>query len=128
MNDSGGNATGATAPRLSDTDDRPPFEAPWQAEILGIAHTLIAQGLFTPQEWAEALGAERARDAARTTPGAAESPSQYFEAALRALETLTRAAGALDAAAIDRRQERWRRAYEATPHGDPVRLEAGGTE
>jgi hypothetical protein len=114
--------TTATLPGL---DARPGFDEPWQAELLAIAQQLIERGLFTAGEWSEARGAARRRDAESGRP---DDQTSYYEAALRALETLTLRAGALTAATIDRRQEQWHRAYEATPHGDPVLLEAGGEE
>lgn len=117
----GANDPGAVA-TLPGLDARPGFEEPWQAELLAIAQQLVDRGLFTAGEWSEALGAERRRDA---EGGGADSQTRYYEAALRALEALTVGAGALTGATIDRRQEQWHRAYEATPHGDPVLLEAG---
>jgi hypothetical protein len=117
--------TVAREARLPGLDARPAFDEPWQAEILAIAHALVARGLFTAGQWSEALGAERKRD---VETGAPDDQEHYYEAALRALETLTLRAGALTGTAIDRRQARWHRAYEATPHGDPVKLEAGGEE
>ena len=114
-----------TSARLPGLDARPAFDEPWQAEILAMADALVKRGLFTAEQWSEALGAERKRDAETGVP---DDQAHYYEAALRALEALTLRAGALTEAAIDRRQARWHRAYEATPHGDPVRLEAGGEE
>ncbi len=121
----GAGSAAAAKARLPGLDARPGFDEPWQAEILAIADTLVARGLFSAEQWSEALGAERKRDA---ESGAADDQAHYYEAVLRALEQLTLRAGALTAAAIARRQARWQRAYEATPHGDPVRLEAGGKE
>jgi hypothetical protein len=107
---------------LAARDGEPGFDEPWQAELMAIAHTLAAQRLFTPGEWSEALGAERARDAAGGVP---DDQEHYYEAALRALEKLTTARGAVTDAMLEARAAQWRRAYEATPHGDPVLLEAG---
>ncbi|MDZ4736151.1 MAG: nitrile hydratase subunit beta [Rhodospirillaceae bacterium] len=107
---------------LAARDGQPGFDEPWQAELMAIAHTLATQGLFTQGEWSEALGAERARDAAGGVP---DDQEHYYEAALRALEKLTTARGAVTDAMLDARQAQWHRAYEKTPHGDPVRLEAG---
>jgi nitrile hydratase accessory protein len=110
---------------LAARDSEPGFDESWQAELMAIAHTLATQGLFTQSEWSEALGAERARDAAGGVP---DDQEHYYEAALRALEKLTTARGAVTDAMLEAREAQWRRAYEATPHGDPVRLEAGRTE
>ena len=107
---------------LAARDGAPGFDEPWQAELLGIAHTLATAGLFTQSEWSEALGAalRRAVDAGRP-----DDQATYYAAALEALEGLTTARGVVTGAMLDARQAQWRRAYEATPHGDPVRLEAG---
>lgn len=107
---------------LPGLDARPGFDEPWQAELLAIAQQLATGGVFTPAEWSDALGAEL-RHAAKH--GAPDNQATYYAAALAALERLATGKGALTAASIDQRQDQWRRAYEATPHGDPVRLEAG---
>lgn len=107
---------------LPGLDGRPGFDEPWQAELLAIAQQLATNGVFTPAEWSAALGAELRHAAGH---GAQGNQATYYAAALAALERLTTGKGALTAAAIDRRQDQWRRAYEATPHGEPVRLEAG---
>lgn len=111
-----------TSTPLAARDSEPGFNEPWQAELMAIAHTLATQGQFTQSEWSEALGIERARDAAEGVP---DDQEHYYEAALRALEKLTTARGAVTDAMLGAREAQWRRAYEATPHGDPVRLEAG---
>jgi len=108
--------------RLPGLDARPGFEEPWQADLLAIADRLVARGLFTAAAWSEALGAAlRAADAADRP----DDQQTYYVAALAALERLTTQAGIVTTENLDRRQAQWRRAHEATPHGDPVRLEAG---
>ncbi|MCB1740696.1 MAG: nitrile hydratase accessory protein, partial [Gammaproteobacteria bacterium] len=70
----------------------------------------------------ETLGAEL-----RASAASAESDDVdgYYRAALRALERLVQTRGAIAAESIELRTEQWRRAYLATPHGQPVELSAG---
>ncbi|MEX0809001.1 MAG: nitrile hydratase accessory protein [Dongiaceae bacterium] len=110
---------------LAARDGGPGFDEPWQAELLGIAHTLVAAGLFTQSEWSEALGAALRQAASAGRP---DDQATYYAAALSALEQLTTARGAVTEAMLDARQAQWHRAYEATPHGDAVRLEAGNQD
>lgn len=91
-----------------------PFEEPWQAQAFALAVDLHARGAFTWPEWSEALG-----EATAQAPGA-----PYFERWLIALERLTLARGLTDLAELTAREDAWRRAYETTPHGKPVVLEA----
>ncbi|MGZ9811073.1 nitrile hydratase accessory protein [Pseudoroseicyclus sp. H15] len=101
--------------------DHPDFDAPWQAEAMALAESLKERAVFTAAEWAEALGAERARQAAE---GAPDSNEAYFLAVLAALEGLTARAG-IAPAARDRRRAAWEEAYRQTRHGDPVTLPPG---
>ncbi|MGR3292265.1 MAG: nitrile hydratase accessory protein [Paracoccaceae bacterium] len=97
------------------------FEEPWQAQVLAIADTMVANGKFTATQWAETLGAAIKAAAAAGAPDTTET---YYTAALDALETLTRQETAVDAAALLKRKEDWAATYLATPHGKPVLLAA----
>ena len=99
----------------------PVFDEPWQAQALALADELKKAGHFTATEWAEALGAERARQAAS---GAPDTNQAYFEAVVTALERLT--SPTIPAEARARRRAAWEAAYLRTPHGQPVLL--GGTD
>ena len=91
-----------------------PFEAPWQAQAFALAVALNAQGAFTWPEWSAALGA-----------ALAEAPdAPYWERWLAALERLAAGAGLTAESEMAERTQAWRRAYEATPHGQPVALGA----
>lgn len=89
----------------------PVFAAPWEAKAFALMVLLRDRGLFTATDWAEALGAECARG------------GPYYEAWLRALESLLARAGVAGAAEIAALARDWERAAEATPHGTPIRLE-----
>jgi nitrile hydratase accessory protein len=101
---------------LKRTDNEPVFDEPWQAQVLAMADTLSRAGAFTATEWSEALGEELRR---------ADSATTYYEAALKALERLLAGCGFATAEVISNRRDAWARAYLATPHGQPVKLEQG---
>ncbi len=98
------------------------FDEPWQAQILAIADALVERGIVTPVEWSERLGAALA-DAARQ--GAPDTAETYYRAVTAAVEAVLDARGEIDADSLAARIGAWTRAYERTPHGRPVELEAG---
>lgn len=104
---------------LAQRDGDPAFDEAWQAQALALADCLIRRGVFTAGEWAGALGAQ-VRHHPDTTEG-------YYHAVLAALETLLDK-GMLPGETVDARRDAWARAYENTPHGQPVELAAGETE
>lgn len=93
----------------------PVFAEPWEAQVFALATALQDAGLFTGEEWAQALGAEIAR-----APQAG-----YYEAWLAALEGMVIAKGAVDRATLQRFTDAWDRAARATPHGKPIDLAIG---
>ena len=103
-------------------DDQPPFEAPWQAQAFALAVHLNERGLFSWSEWADALAAERRRS---SEAGIADEPQQYYLDWLQALENLLTQRDAAMAEDLRAFREAWVAAYEATPHGHPVRLDKG---
>ena len=90
----------------------PVFEEPWQAQAFALTLALHERGVFTWQEWAQALGAR-----VKQADGEA-----YFAAWLTALETLLTAKGVADTDALAKLKTAWREAYQHTPHGQPVDL------
>lgn len=100
----------------------PVFDEPWQAQILAIADALVEHGIVTPVEWSERLGAALA-DAMRQ--GAPDTAETYYRAVTTAVEAVLDARGEIDADSLAARIGAWTRAYERTPHGRPVELEAG---
>ena len=108
----------ALAPRAA-ADGAPAFDEPWQAQVLGVAFSLAERGVFSRHEWSDALGAALGR---ATTAGLPDTQETYYAAALEALESLLEATSAVSPKVLDERTEAWRRAYLATPHGQPVTL------
>lgn len=90
------------------------FDEAWQAQALAMADCLVQVQVFSAGDWAEALGAA-VREQDDTTEG-------YYRAVLSALERLLDR-GALPGAEVEARRDAWARAYESTPHGEPVELE-----
>ena len=99
----------------------PVFEHPWQAQGFALALALHARGLFEWQEWAQYLS-RAIRDAqARGDPDLGDT---YYTHWVTALERLLLDKGVAAPLALAGLREAWRTAAEATPHGQPVRLNA----
>jgi nitrile hydratase accessory protein len=96
--------------------------APWQAQAFAMALTLQQRGVFTWAEWADMLGAARARAAREGAPDTGET---YYRDWLATLEQMVTTKGLADAAALTRTRDAWGRAAERTPHGAPVELGMG---
>ncbi len=90
----------------------PVFEEPWQAQAFALTLALHERGVFTWQEWAQAIGA-RVKEA---------EGEAYYAAWLTALETLLTAKGIADVEALAEFKTAWADAYQHTPHGQPVEL------
>lgn len=101
----------------------PVFDETWQADAFAMVVALTDAGVFTAAEWSDALGAAiRAAQAA----GDPDLGDTYYVHWVAALERLCASLGGIPAEVLDERQDAWRRAYENTPHGQPVELAAGG--
>ncbi|KFC74128.1 Nitrile hydratase accessory protein [Bosea sp. LC85] len=98
----------------------PVFAEPWQAQAFALVVALQNKGVFSAQEWAEALGAE-IREA--VAAGGCRDGSDYYERWCEALEHLLIAKGLASHAGVDALAASWERAAEATPHGKPILLE-----
>ena len=81
---------------------------------------LEERGVFAWSEWSETLGPE----VARMTAEDAADPEAYWRAWLAALETILRRRQLAEASELLDLKEAWRRAAEATPHGQPIELPA----
>ena len=103
-------------------DDGPVFDEPWHAQVLALADSLVQGGHFSAAEWAEALGAARARAEARRDPDTVES---YYLCAIEALEELLAAKGGISPKSLAERKKAWEAAYLSTQHGKPVILDKG---
>ena len=106
-------------------DGGPVFTEPWEAQAFALAVELNQQGLFTWKEWAAALADEiqRARQA-----GGLDLGDTYYQHWTRALARMVAAKGVVAPNELKDRAERWRRAYLATPHGQPVELSAAESD
>ncbi len=103
--------------------DGPVFAETWQADAFAMVVALTDAGVFTAAEWSDALGAAIRAAQADGDPDVGDT---YYEHWVAALESLCEANGEIAAEVLDERQDAWRRAYENTPHGQPVELSAGG--
>ena len=99
--------------RLDLAPDAPVFAEPWQAEAFAMTVALHERGLFTWNQWAEALSRQV------MAPGG----DNYFAAWLAALERLLVSLNVTTTTDVDLLTEAWQRAAHATPHGQPIHLE-----
>jgi nitrile hydratase accessory protein len=95
------------------------FREPWEAQAFALAVRLQEQGLFTWDEWAQALGAEIT---AAQGSGDADLGDTYYRHWLSALERLVVAKGAASQAGLQDTKDAWDRAAKATRHGQPIVL------
>lgn len=107
----------------------PHFFEPWQAKVFALTVHLHDRGTFTWTEWVDHFaprigGAAPLPDAA--TP--AEHAGDYYRSWLAALSDLLAARGMAEAATLRAMADTWQRAAHATPHGTPIRYEAGLTK
>lgn len=117
MNTCDGGAPLASSPGLPlSADGSPAFAEPWQAQAFAMTVHLHQRGVFAWNEWAGRLSSELHQ------PGRAADGSDYFDAWVAALTGLMVAKGIADEAAIQTLQDSWKRAAEATPHGEPIEL------
>jgi nitrile hydratase accessory protein len=116
----------AASPGLPlDTQGEPVFFEPWQAKAFAMTLALHEKGLFSWTEWAEALGRACAESHAPPQGSAQAHAQAYFTAWLTALEDILTARGLFSADILQEITQTWHRAAEATPHGTPIRYEAG---
>ena len=98
----------------------PVFAEPWQAQAFALVVALQNRGVFSADEWAQALGAE-IREA--LAAGGCRDGSDYYERWCEALEHLLIAKGLTSHEGVDARSAAWERAAQAPPHGKPILLE-----
>lgn len=99
------------------------FAEAWHAQALALADTMINAGYFSATDWAQALGAALKTAGDNGEPDTTET---YYLCAINALEQLVARATSIDQISLQNRKTAWKHAYLATPHGQPVRLAAGG--
>jgi nitrile hydratase accessory protein len=95
------------------------FREPWEAQAFALAVQLQEQGLFTWDEWAQALGEEVA---AAQRSGDPDLGDTYYCHWLSALERLVVAKGAASKDRLEQTKAAWDRAAKTTPHGQPIVL------
>ena len=98
------------------------FAAPWEAQAFAMAVELHARGAITWKEWSAALGSEIA--SGNESGGDSGSPKPYYEHWLAALEGLVTKKRLTSVAELATRKAAWKAAAEATPHGEPIVLDA----
>lgn len=102
-------------------DGEPLFTEAWQAQLLAMVDQMINDGIIANTAWSQTLG-EKLDEA--SADGKADDIETYYAAALAAFETLLAQLPELSLVEIDNKQEDWKQAYLATPHGQPVVLKS----
>ena len=108
-------------PAIPRDDEGPVFAAPWEAQAFAMAVELHARGAFTWKEWSAALAREIASG---SEGGSGDSKTGYYEHWLAALEGLVTEKRLTSVAELVARKAAWKAAAEATPHGEPIMLDA----
>jgi len=106
-------------PGIPRDDDGPVFREPWEAQAFAMALALRARGLFTWNEWAEALAEEIKRAQARGDRATGET---YYRHWLATLERLIAAKGVATSDTLHYYRDAWDHAADRTPHGSPIEL------
>ncbi len=109
----------AVLPSPLKDNDGPIFREPWEAQAFAMTLLLHENGLFTWQEWTEALSG---RIAAVKTSGEPDTGETYYLHWLAALEALVAEKGLADAAQLTSLKQAWDTAAKSTPHGQPIVL------
>jgi nitrile hydratase accessory protein len=97
----------------------PVFPAPWAARAFAFAVALQERGVFSWREWSQALGKETSDSVALDAADA----EAYWRAWLKALEELLERKALASPLELKTLAEAWRKAAEATPHGQPIEPE-----
>lgn len=109
----------AALPALPIGAEGPVFNAPWEAQAFALAVVLQRRGVFTWDEWAEALG--KAIRAAQQQ-GDPDVGTTHYHHWLEALEAMVAMKSIAAEGALARHAEAWRQAALRTPHGQPIEL------
>ncbi|MFT4583149.1 MAG: hypothetical protein ACI915_002187 [Gammaproteobacteria bacterium] len=95
----------------------PGFDEPWQAQAHAMVQVLLDSGKLEANAWSQSLGAAIRE---RLASGSPDTTQTYYGALTDALTSIL----SVDAAELGDVIEAWRAAFETTPHGKPVHLEA----
>jgi nitrile hydratase accessory protein len=112
-------------PALPRNEEGPLFAEPWQAQAFAMAVRLREQGYFTWTEWCAAMNEQILAAQAAGDPDLGDT---YYEHWLAALEKLVVEKGLTTTPELETRRDAWDRAHQATPHGEPVSLEAAARD
>ncbi|MCA1367509.1 nitrile hydratase accessory protein [Bradyrhizobium sp. BRP14] len=107
----------ASAELPKSPEGEPVFAEPWQAVAFAMTVRLHEQGVFSWNEWAEALSAELYR------PGRKTDGSDYYDCWVAALSRLVTELSITSPPELKALSKSWQRAAEATPHGKPIALD-----
>ena len=99
--------------------DSPVFREPWEAQAFGMALALHERGLFTWDEWAQALAAQIRAAQAQGDP---DLGNTYYRHWLAAIEALVSAKGASSPEELGRYQRAWDHAADRIAHGQSIEL------
>jgi len=111
-----------TRPRIKPfkrMDSEPVFDEPWQAQVLAMVDTLIANGVIEATAWSDSLGSELKK---AQLSDANDDITTYYKAVLQALEQLLDQNTDISETEVSNKRDAWEQAYRATPHGQPVNL------
>ena len=97
----------------------PVFTEPWEAHAFAIAVKLSEKGLLKWSEWTDTLTEEIKIAKEQGLP---DFGNTYYQFWLTALETILLEKNILKKSDLKSKIEQWRRAYQSTPHGNPVKL------
>ena len=103
-------------------DDSPVFREPWEAQAFSMTLALYERGLFTWNEWAQALSAQILAAQAQGDP---DLGNTYYRHWLSAIEALVNVKGISSPEELGRYQQAWHHAADRVPHGQPIELRAG---
>ena len=112
-------------PALPRDGEGPMFAEPWQAHAFALAVRLQEQGHFTWTEWCAAMNEQILAAQAAGDPDLGDT---YYQHWLAALERLVVDKGLASRQELGERRDAWDRAHRATPHGEPVVLDAAARE
>lgn len=100
------------------------FDEPWQAYAFALTVALVEGEQFDWAKWTESFARFRSLSTDTSGPQSYEA-SDYYDDWLSNLLDVARDAGLASPDEVQTYANQWRRAYERTPHGQPVRFEAG---
>lgn len=103
-------------PGLQTRNGEPVFSEPWEAQAFALVVGLHEQGHFEWQEWADVLS---------ETLKKAPSNQAYYKSWLDALDTIVSRKSMITNSEKNNRENQWKAALDATPHGEPIELQNG---